>query len=396
MGKSAMYKIKIMSVKNDKCILFSQFNTQMVDNFSGSCCLTIDKFDYGNLDKEIDKFINLIEIPGLKELTIFSSDIDVFKIFELIRERSDKKFELNYFLEKSNQVNLEKIREFCNLKNSNKKLSYEYIMHIKNDESNINLSYFSVFGRNDSYLYYASNGENSITLHPSSFKGISDLQKKIYQIIDEIFKGINIDELSDLDKSILVSNYIQNNIQYIEGKSSFGDNKEYICEKIINKNGESHYLINLLNGNNYGVCGPISLLTVLLLDNPIVKCNCQFIDAGMFSGHYFTTQIIDGKEYIIDNTWNITRNKDKYDGSLKARSFSYDYLLIGQDKLNESEDIANHHIPQTKYLYPIEFESIPKEKIQASIEKLTRMGVKFDNYKPPIYEQYIVEKDKTI
>ena len=37
---------------------------------------------------------------------------------------------------------------------------------------------------------------------------------------------------------------------------------------------------------------------------------------------------IDGKQYVVDNTWEITRNPNKMEDSLKAKSFSYEYLLI--------------------------------------------------------------------
>lgn len=60
--------------------------------------------------------------------------------------------------------------------------------------------------------------------------------------------------------------------------------------------------------------------------------------------HTYFVQVIDGKQYVVDNTWGITRNSNKMGEALKAKSFSDEYLLIGNDKLNESEDIRKHHI----------------------------------------------------
>lgn len=384
-------KIKIISQNSPKLILFSQFDMETPADFSGECYLTVDTFDYDNIDEEINKFIQLLKISNLKEVTIYSRDVNVFKIVDLILKENNFGIEINYFLEKSDKIDADKIREFNELNNPNKQLSYEYIMYAKDNK--VSDFYIPIMEENH---FLCNKSAINLTLNPSSFENLQSLQEEIYRIINAIFKGLNVLELDDLDKSIIVSNYIQNNIQYIAGRISSGDNKEYICERFKGDAPESHWLINLLNENNYGVCGNISLLTLLLLDNPLVKCNCQFIASPVNAAHYFLTQIIDGKEYVVDNTWNITRNRDKHEGSLKARSFSTDFLLIGQDKLNESEDIRVHHVSATRFLYPIENESIPREKIQASVEKLLKMGVKFDNYKPPMYEQRILEKSKTI
>ena len=54
---------------------------------------------------------------------------------------------------------------------------------------------------------------------------------------------------------------------------------------------------------------------------------------------------MDGKDYYIDNTWNITRNPNKFEETLKAREFTTKYTLFGSD----TAKIIGHHISKVLY-----------------------------------------------
>lgn len=209
----------------------------------------------------------------------------------------------------------------------------------------------------------------------------------VNSIVDEIFNGLPIEELNDVDKSILVANWIQKKMQFIEGKKSHVQGKKYICDEFTTKNGFVGDMLTAIR-HNYGVCTAFSKLSVALLNNPKVNCQCHLAYSRK-GGHTYFVQVIDGKQYIVDNTWGITRNPNKMGDALKAKKFSDEYLLIGNDKLNESEDIRIHHISYGCHEYEIEDNGISKDRIRQSVEKLKGLGVEFSYDEPPVFRQHL-------
>ena len=127
-------------------------------------------------------------------------------------------------------------------------------------------------------------------------------------------------------------------------------------------------------------------LSVALLNNPRVNCQCHIVSCP---GHMYFVQTIDGKQYGVDNTWGITRNPNKMGEALKAREFSYEYLLIGNDKLNESENTRRYHTSRGYHKFEIEDCGISRDRIQQSVEKLKSLGVEFSYDEPPVLRQYL-------
>lgn len=85
----------------------------------------------------------------------------------------------------------------------------------------------------------------------------------------------------------------------------------------------------------------------------------------------------------MDNTWNITRNPDKFDESLKAKSFCSEYLLFGEETANK----IGHHIPDG-CVPNIENNDFNKDIIDCKIKKLSNI-TDFANYEEPVFKSKI-------
>lgn len=164
----------------------------------------------------------------------------------------------------------------------------------------------------------------------ASINGDNILYRKILEELKKIIEDIDAKELTDLDKCILVSNYLQSKVQYVgEGGKAYAD-KVYVvdaCEEdtIPSKVGSISSVIQ----ENYGLCIAIANATTLLLNNPVFNVNVRSVYG---SSHAWNVVVLDGRKYYMDNTWAITRNSNRVSGALKATSFSDNYLLFGDDK----------------------------------------------------------------
>lgn len=230
---------------------------------------------------------------------------------------------------------------------------------------------------------------NIVTVDFNQQKNYPELVEKINHITDEILEGLPVEKLNDIDKSVLVSNWIQKHIQFIEGKVSNVGNKKFICENLT-ENEDKEDIMTVIT-KKYGVCNGIAKLSAALLNSPKMNCVCNI---AYSPGHAYCTQNIDGELCIIDNTWCITRNPNHIDGSLKAGSFSDEYLLIGEDKVNENENTLFYHTRIGIYKGAISKKGIPRERIKQSVEKLKTLGVEFSYTEPPIFIQYEEVNDK--
>ncbi len=96
--------------------------------------------------------------------------------------------------------------------------------------------------------------------------------------------------------------------------------------------------------------------------------------------HAWNSIEINGKHYSIDNTWNITRNPNRFCESLKAKSFSSQYLFFGQETAN----LIGHHMPDILH-QEIEADDIDSKQVIEATKKLTKF-ITFDNYAKPVFE----------
>lgn len=204
--------------------------------------------------------------------------------------------------------------------------------------------------------------------------------KKIREIIERI--ALKYSNLSDLEKAILISNYLQNSVQYVdENNISEASDGVYITDSkgmpVTNRDVSSPEVI-LLHG--YGKCAGIAAATTLLSNNPLINLNVRPIRNG---SHAWNIIEINGKYYYIDNTWNITRNPDRFYESLKAKSFSSRYLFFGQ----ETADLIGHHTPYILH-QDIATDDFDRNQVLDYTRKLTK-SISFDNYDKPVFESHL-------
>ena len=206
-----------------------------------------------------------------------------------------------------------------------------------------------------------------------SLNGDKVLYKDILIKIREILTQINTQNLTDLDKCILVSNYLQSKVQYTEdGYESHAD-KVYVIEaeeQEVTK--EKVGSLTSVITENYGLCIAIANATTLLLNNPILNVNTRSVYGN---SHVWSLVTLDNKKYYMDNTWSITRNKNRVEGALKAQSFSDEYLLFGEEKATS----IGHHNCLCYIDGILEKEDYSREEIKDRVKKLSKQH-KFDNY----------------
>ncbi len=220
-------------------------------------------------------------------------------------------------------------------------------------------------------------------MHPICSNGYDYINlealKKINELVNTL--ALKFKDYTDDEKAILISNYLQSKVQYVDenniSEASSGiyktDSKGLPVTREIVSSPETVLL------QHYGLCNGIANATMLLLNNPEMNVNIRSI---LGCSHVWNVILIDGKYYFIDNTWNITRNQNRYPDSLKAKSFCSDYLFFGSEKAN----MISHHIPET-FCPIVEPQNIMEESIKVKEKKLS-MVTSFSNYPGPVFESH--------
>jgi len=200
----------------------------------------------------------------------------------------------------------------------------------------------------------------------ASMNGDKILYKDTLIKIKQIIQNIKSEGLSDLDKCIIVSNYIQSKVQYVEdGLKSYAD-RVYVMEAEKEQvTLEKVSSIDTVINENYGLCMAIANTTILLLNNPIMNVNVRSLYGD---SHVWNIVTIDEKQYYMDNTWAITRNENRVEQALKATSFTDEYLLFG---ISTSRNIG-HHNSLCHYIGELEQEDYDKEDIKKHVKMLSK------------------------
>lgn len=259
------------------------------------------------------------------------------------------------------------------------------------DRSYIDISYFEKMNISVPLVYTMWNVQMNSDLNTSCYFNKSTF----FPMIADGFKTISLDGLkkiedivsslhdqwgtcTDEEKIILVSNYLQNQVQYVaEQNISEGSKGIYITDSkgiIVNQNVHSAETV-LLQG--FGVCEGIGNATTLLLNNPTFNMNVRSVRGP---GHVWNVCEIGGKYYYLDNTWSITRNEEQYPDSLKASSFTSKYLLFG----SETASVMGHH-EANSVIPAIERFDYPQESIVQTQKCLVKKA-NFSGYNKPVFE----------
>lgn len=376
-------KIKINGdVETSYYCNWSNLNIKIdLKKFNGNIIINFDSIS-DNIEEELIKVKEILSIEKLNKITFTSEKYEYAKIISKLFEKVNvrKRFELinDFQIRNRNEI------DFSVLTFDEVVIPYDYYMYMENKRG------ITEYG----YRYVNNNGVVTYDSSRDSVLSLIGIDYKIEQVLDEIFSGIDINELTDVDKSILISNWLQKNVQFFEGKESKVGDRLFICDDY----NERYDLENpsTLLDKHVGVCAAFSKVSLLLLMHPKVGCKCNLVPV---SGHLFFIQDIDNHKYAIDNTWCVTRNKNHYvdelgNESLKAMEFNDEYLLFGQEKIEESEDIKKYHTTNS-YLgnFNISLSDFPRDIIKKSVEKLTQLGVEFYYDVNPVYMQYCSKND---
>ena len=263
---------------------------------------------------------------------------------------------VDYQTIKDNLDTLKKVIYLCNITQINcldyesalfleKELDENIVLSLVDDYENKDRSYIDVTKFKNhvlyiplSYFMWNPNFDSTCNIHclrydlytnMISMSGDKTLTKDTLYKVKKIITDLNASNLSDIDKCLIVSNYLQSKVQYVSNNIITSSEQEYIIdakkEDVVREKVSS---INTVLDESYGLCIAIANTTTLLLNNPTFNINTRSLYG---CSHVWNVVVINGKKYYMDNTWNITRNKDKVKEALKAKSFSDEYLLFGLD-----------------------------------------------------------------
>ena len=219
-------------------------------------------------------------------------------------------------------------------------------------------------------------------LEIQSFNIISSEElKRVKDLINHLSEKFS--RYDDLQKTLLISNYLQRYIQYVDdGNKSEGSQGIYITDSgSIEVGLNVHSPLTVLE-QHFGICEGIANATTMLLNNPSFDVNVR---SAFGSKHVWNVVQIDGKFYFLDNTWAITRNENQYEEALKAKSFDSNYFLFGSDKAN----IIGHHVADS-VLPEVESSDYSKDKILLQQQLLSK-DHSFNDYAPPVFKSKILK-----
>ena len=185
------------------------------------------------------------------------------------------------------------------------------------------------------YLMWNINFNNILYLTSASYNynalyanGNTSIYKDTLLKIKEIILYLkSLGKFSDLQIIILVSNYLQRNVEYIVG-NKFEDDKmiyklNHYCKGIEKEVG----LIETVLFKHYGLCMGIANATTILLNNPEFNINARTI---LTNKHALNIVKYNGKYYYLDNTYGITRSPKEFMNAIKPITFNSKYLLFGK------------------------------------------------------------------
>ena len=138
----------------------------------------------------------------------------------------------------------------------------------------------------------------------------------------------NLDDLGELNNVYEVSDYVQDNIQYVgDNEVRIGDYDYVFSDSATHKVVIDASRVGTVLDDRYGTCTGISAYTMLLLNNPKLKVNCRILYNG---SHAWNFVYHGGNLYLSDNALNIISGD--ISDNLMSRSFNTRYVLFGHDR----------------------------------------------------------------
>lgn len=326
--------------------------------------------------------LNIYSGLYIDNVELFMENLDLFDSI-LLMNKYDTFYSKDYYclkfiedyLKDYTNITLALVDDFKNLDRS-----YIQMDYFKKTKFVIPFSYvlWNIDFKNNPNIACFCNKDNML---PYNTNGYNELSIENLKYINEIIFGLysKYRTFSDEEKIILISNYLQNKVQFVaENNISKAIDGIYITDsKGINvTNAVVSNPENVLL-NNFGVCSGIANATTMLLNNPEFNVNVRSVHG---TGHVWNVAALNSCNYYIDNTWNITRNPSRYYESLKAKKFDSTYLLFGSESAN---NIGNH-IPES-YVPEIVKHDYNRKFVEEKAIRLRRVA-KFYGYEQPVFE----------
>ena len=337
---------------------FSELINKSYEELNSNCFQNVYIKDLDELINNYDFFEKLFSIKDYT--TVYSKD---YRVLDYINKNFDRPILFNL------------IDDF-----ENKDRSYIDLKSFEKSSIEIPLAYaLWVDPTNESKVNQTLDSGN---LWPSSGSGVSPIKlEDLKRIREEVYKlADKCKDLDEIEKIIMVSDYLQDRVQFINvNNKSISKDGIYITSGSMPTPDNIGNISNILF-NGFGVCRGIAASSTILLNNPQMNVNVRDVRGG---DHVWNIVKVGNKYYYVDNTWCITRNPNKYDEALKAKSFSSEYLLFGE---KTAQDIGHHEIG---CLAPsVEEDDYNRKMLDNKVKKLQYIA-KYNDYEKPKYESYI-------
>ncbi len=272
--------------------------------------------DYETIVNNFDFFIRVLEILELKDN--YAINVDSYETVKFINDHLKEKKNLTISIlddyEMKDRSNISKSQ----IDKVSFSLPLSYIMWgIDFDD----FTYVSGVSYNKNAMCY--NGNETIDI---------DTLKRIKDIINDLK---SLGRFTDLQIIMLVSNYLQKNVEYIAENKEIGKDYIYSLDKPINHIEDEVGLIETVLFKKYGLCTGIANSTTVLLNNPTFRIDARTI---FNQGHAFNIVRYNHKYYFLDNTWNITRSGNEFPKAVKVKEFNPKYILYGANTFEKLGD----------------------------------------------------------
>ena len=263
--------------------------------------------NYETIVNNFDFFVRVLEILKLKDN--FSINVDSYKtalfINDNLKEKEDIVISILDDYEMKDRSTISKSR----IDKVNFSVPLPYIMWGINFDD---FTYVSSISYNKNAMCY--NGNQVIDI---------DTLKRIREIINDLK---SLGKFTDLQIILLVSNYLQRNVEYISENREVDKEFIYSLDEVVDHIEDEVGLIETVLLKKYGLCTGIANATTVLLNNPTFKIDIRTI---FNKEHAFNIVKYNGDYYFLDNTWNITRSGKEFRKAVKVKEFNSKYILYG-------------------------------------------------------------------
>ena len=309
------------------------------DNIIERCSdIIVDK---NSLLNNIKLFLELSKINRINK--ILSLDYESSIILDELKEKDLFKRDKVYLIDDYKQIDRNYI-DITKLKNIKLIIPNTYAMW------NVKFDYKLYCYQ---YLYKNYSVEND------AFSGYYDKETLIeVERISSMIKDFS-DNLTDIEKVIIISNYLQKYCKFEESDS--------ISEKELGDPKTALFL-------GIGVCRTFADATTLLSNNPYLKLKVRNVRS---KNHVWNIIELNDKVYQIDNSRAISNGKYTKNDELRTSKFNSEYLLFGENSLKKlnHEDMLFGLLPSN-----ISKEDFDREYISAALEYLDSTDMIDFNY----------------